>query len=115
MSNAETVKLLRLFGAQVRRFRKDRGWTQSDLASKADLSLDMIGRIERGQASPSFDTIARLSQRLEVPAVALFGGAAPKSRGERSRLIEAILTSLSGLDGRELERAHRVITAATKS
>lgn len=114
MANTETVKLRRLFGAQVRRYRKDRGWTQSDLASKTDLSLDMVGRIERGQASPSLDTVAKLSHRLDVSAAALFGGQTAKVRGERSKIIETILSSLGRLDGQELERVQRVIIAATK-
>lgn len=38
------------------------------------MSVDMIGRLERGTAQPSFETIARLSTALSIHPAFLFGG-----------------------------------------
>lgn len=116
MADSEIVRLCRLLGAQVRRLRKDRGWTQADLAAKVNLSLDMMGRIERGSAAPSLKTIARIAQKLDAPVAALFGGSVGKARsGDRSRRMENIVAILSALDLSQLDRVHRVIIAAVKN
>src|SRR5581483_6860621 len=99
MPDTDTVKICRILGGSIRRLRKDRGWTQAELAHRTDLSLDMIGRIERGNAAPSFRSLARLAHRLDVPVTALFGGSIGKGRsGDRGRKLEAIIGTLSALD-----------------
>ncbi len=56
--------LSKTIGRHVKRLRKQRGWTQTKLADQLNMSLDMVGRMERGQASPSLATIGYLSQVL---------------------------------------------------
>ena len=76
----------------------------------------MVGRIERGTASPSIETIARLAQKLEVPVVVLFGCPQDKAHsGERSRLVESVIASLGRLEIKELERVRRIVLAAIKT
>ena len=59
------VGLPKIIGRQVRRLRKESRWTQADLAEQISMSLDMIGRIERGQASPSVTTLEQLARALD--------------------------------------------------
>lgn len=56
----------RVVGANVRRIRLERGLTQEDLAGDADLAMRHIGRIERGQSSPSVTILAKLATALSV-------------------------------------------------
>jgi len=60
------------FGVRLYQLRTEAGMTQAKLAQKADLSIDLISRIERGDRSPSFDSIERLSGALKVPVVQMF-------------------------------------------
>ena len=60
------------FGLQVRSQRKLRDLTQEDLAERAGLSAEYISHIERGLASPSFRTVAALSDALKVDPGTLF-------------------------------------------
>jgi transcriptional regulator with XRE-family HTH domain len=56
--------LAKAFGETVRRLRADRGLTQPQLADEAGLSEEWVRRIERGSASPSFETIEALAAAL---------------------------------------------------
>lgn len=60
--------LNRHFGLAVRKLRESFGWSQEQLAEKADLNRSYLGEIERGAASPSLKTISKLAIALEMPA-----------------------------------------------
>lgn len=57
-----------------RRFRADRmvwkreqlGWSRKDLAEKAGLGRDTIGKLERGERTPRLDTAEKIAAPLGV-------------------------------------------------
>ncbi|HIM57374.1 MAG TPA: XRE family transcriptional regulator [Candidatus Latescibacteria bacterium] len=53
-------------GTQVRHLRQTKGITQHDLAQEAGLSVDHIGKIERGTTSPTVEALARIAGGLGV-------------------------------------------------
>ncbi|MBJ7509713.1 helix-turn-helix transcriptional regulator [Brevundimonas sp.] len=59
----------------IKRLRVSRGFTQAQLAECIGRSLDMVSRLERGDATPSLETIALLAQALETHPSHLLGGA----------------------------------------
>ena len=61
------------FGAQLRRLRRARGMTQSELSNAASLTIDHIGKIERGDVCPKVMTLGQLAAGLRVPVGHLFG------------------------------------------
>ena len=46
--------------------------TQEQLAELVDLSVNFISMLEKGEAAPSFDTIAKLTNALNVDVGELF-------------------------------------------
>lgn len=60
------------FGKQLRKFRRNKDVTQEQLAELIGVSADFISQIERGLNSPSFETLLKLSEVLEVPLRDLF-------------------------------------------
>lgn len=64
--------LSRSFGNNLSHIRKTRGLTQETLAERIGISVDFLSMIERGRRSPSFTTIARLADALDVEAKELF-------------------------------------------
>ena len=58
--------------ANVRRFRKERGWTQDVLAAEIDVEQGVIGRIENGRANPTLLVLETLATTLEVRVEQLF-------------------------------------------
>ncbi len=65
-------ELQRKFGKRLRYFRRDRDLTQEQLAELVDLSVNFISMLEKGEAAPSFDTIAKLTNALNVDVGELF-------------------------------------------
>ena len=58
---------------RIRELRRDRGMTLQTLAEKAGVSKSMISKVERGEASPSAATVARLAAGLGVTISSLLG------------------------------------------
>jgi len=103
--------LRKIFGNGLRQARKTRKLSQAQLAEKAKLSVDMVGRLERGAVSPSFDTIGQLTKALGVPVIALFGGRQDEAiKGDRARLLQGIDAVLARLNDQDLRRLSRLIS-----
>ena len=65
-------KLVGTLAANVKRLRRAKGWTQSDLATEANVRQALISEIEKGVANPTMRTIAKLAHALDVDPVDLF-------------------------------------------
>lgn len=105
------MSLAAIFGANLRHYRKAKRLTQADLADKVELSTEMISKIERGIAAPSFSTIERLSEILGVPEVVFFGvGLIVTNDSERTRILTKIQTKLSRMNEDQLARAEKLLT-----
>ncbi|WP_035383516.1 helix-turn-helix transcriptional regulator [Ferriphaselus sp. R-1] len=50
----------------LRQLREERGWSQEQLAERADLNRSYLGEVERGRAVPSIVTVAKLAEALEI-------------------------------------------------
>jgi transcriptional regulator with XRE-family HTH domain len=55
------------FASELRRWRQRRGWSQLDLAGRADISQRHLSFLELGRAAPSRDMVLRLASTLDVP------------------------------------------------
>jgi transcriptional regulator with XRE-family HTH domain len=56
------------FGVHLFQLRNNAGMTQAKLAQKANLSIDQISRIERGERAPSLESIEKISTALKIRA-----------------------------------------------
>jgi transcriptional regulator with XRE-family HTH domain len=54
----------KVVGCNLRRLRQARGLTQEALAGDAGLAMRHIGRIERGQSSPTATMLGKLAETL---------------------------------------------------
>ncbi len=60
-----------IFGRNVRRYRRQKNWTQEDLAFEARIDLTYLGGIERGKRNPSLLVIGRIAKALSVSLIKL--------------------------------------------
>ena len=58
-------------GGTVCALRREQELSQEELAFSAGLDVSTIGRIERGEMSPTLETLAILSEALDVDVVSL--------------------------------------------
>jgi transcriptional regulator with XRE-family HTH domain len=73
------MDIRKLFGANVRTLREQRGWSQEDLADISGLHRTYISGIERGIRNPSIIIVGRVAKALEVSEGALL------ARGEKEK------------------------------
>jgi transcriptional regulator with XRE-family HTH domain len=108
------VTLSKTFGANVRHYRKARRMNQRQFADAAELSVAMMGKIERGEAAPSFPSVEKIAAALDIPEAVLFSaGTLTVPAGERGRLLQRINIQLSKLNNNDLARAAKMLTALT--
>jgi transcriptional regulator with XRE-family HTH domain len=72
--------LLRYIGANVRRRRVDRGWTQIELAKAAGLKERYVQVLESGKANPTVKVLIEVADALGVAPAELFAEAKAEPR-----------------------------------
>ncbi len=111
-SGEKRLSLNEVFGSNLRHQRKAKKLKQPALAERVNLSTEMISKIERGIAAPSFATVEKIADALEIPVVALFGiGLVTVTEGERGHLLQKIHTTLSRMNSDQLARANKMLSA----
>jgi transcriptional regulator with XRE-family HTH domain len=65
VNNIRNKKLLQRFGYHLRELRQAAGLTQEELANDADIPINQVGRIERGEINPTLSTLYALSVALK--------------------------------------------------
>lgn len=53
-----------LFGQMIKDLRKEKGWTQKQLADALESKQQFVSALERGYENPSMDTISRVAHAL---------------------------------------------------
>ena len=66
-----TTRVRKSFGKRVRELRKQKGYSQEQLADKAGLHRTYIGSIERGEQNVSIDNIDKIAKALKTSVALL--------------------------------------------
>jgi transcriptional regulator with XRE-family HTH domain len=61
-------------GSRIRERRKTHGWTQEELAAKADIDRSYIGGVERGERNLTFTVLCQICSALGCDVSALTKG-----------------------------------------
>jgi len=69
---AINARKLRQLGERVKKYRKQKGLTQEDLAAKIHVTPTYVGFIEQGQRNPSIKTADKIARALGVKLSELF-------------------------------------------
>jgi DNA-binding XRE family transcriptional regulator len=72
MDDRAERRVLKQFGARVRRIRLQKGMTQEDLAFTCGLDRSYIGSVERGERNISLLNMHKIVRALGVPMKELF-------------------------------------------
>ena len=94
-------------GARLRAVRKERGYTQEQLAELTRLSTRHIAGIEKGEANPSFEVLYTIITVLGTSFDAIFNPA--------DEQVEREVQEISGLYRACPEQGRRLILASTRA
>jgi len=68
------TEILKIFGENVRKIRREKGLSQEELAFKASLHRTYIGMIERAEKNITLINIEKIANALEVNINKLING-----------------------------------------
>ena len=70
----------RQLGLNIQRLRREKDWSQEELAFRCRIHRTYISGLERGIRNPTISVVARLAKTLKVPFGALLDPPARRSR-----------------------------------
>jgi transcriptional regulator with XRE-family HTH domain len=65
------VDIRKRLGANVRRLRLEKGWSQEEFADRAGIHRTYVSDIERGARNPTISIVEKLAHALQSSASAL--------------------------------------------
>lgn len=106
-----STDIKKLIGAQVTKFRYERGLTQAQLAELLDVATETISRLERGISIPSLKTLENISHIFHITLKDLFDFEYPqqfKTTAKEKELIK-LLTFLKQKRSEEIRFGYNVL------
>ena len=76
--------------------RRQKGWSQTDLATASKVSREIIGKYERGEAVPSIDFAKRIADAFEVSLDYLVGEG--QNVAFDKKILQSSVTDIQKLD-----------------
>lgn len=70
--NIRNTAFIKTFGRNLIRLRREKGLSQEQLAHKADIPINQVGRIERGEINTTLSTLYMLAFALDLNVSELF-------------------------------------------
>ena len=67
-------------GLNLQKIRRDKGWSQEELAHRARVHQTYLSGVEGGKRNPSIDVLGRIAAALDVDIEELFRRRASKNR-----------------------------------
>jgi transcriptional regulator with XRE-family HTH domain len=98
-------------GRTIAKLRKDRGFTQVELAQKLDLTQAIVSDYERGRLRPHPGILSRLASALQVSADELLGLRPVQKAGAYDRRFLRRLQAIAKLPKRDQDALLRTIDA----
>lgn len=95
------------FGARVRAVRHARGMSQADLAARVGVSANHLGVIERGEKSPTLETVEAIAVALDLAVAELVS----ETIGATDPDAERIAVLLAAVPKGERDTALRLLAA----
>ena len=93
------MNLKNLFGQNLKTIRKERNLTQEQLAEIIEVETGFVGMIETGKRAPSFETLQKITEKLDVSYSDLFD---LKDNSTPNTLQKLILKEIKNEDAKTL-------------
>lgn len=99
-------------GMKLREARNKAGFTQEQLAEKADIGVMYLGEIERGVKMPSMKIFIKLIEALDISADYILRNELPSGK---EYVLDEITEKLAGLTPKQRKTAADILDAFIKN
>jgi transcriptional regulator with XRE-family HTH domain len=97
-------------GERLKQLRRERGWSQADLAAKVGADAGQISRYENGRMTPSAEAVVKLAEALDIATDYLLVDASPRrALHAPENILGDRLTAVAQLNDDELTVLNGVI------
>jgi len=86
------------FGSSIKRWRNHRGFSQEELAERANLHRTYISDVERGARNLSLESIDKLARALEISVPVLFTDAQPQNAADLAGTSKILARGMEFVD-----------------
>lgn len=107
--------LKQIVGKNLKRRRKERKLTQTQLSVIANVQYRTVGYIEQGRYLGRVDTLEKLIKALDIPAGELFTEIGTSANDSSALKIKKMNQVLSTCSAETLDTIYKVILALSKS
>ena len=73
MENEHTHNIRVAFGTVLRKLRKDRGWSQEEMAHRAGIAMRYVSLLECNKRQPTISTLHLLSKAIGITMAEFVG------------------------------------------
>jgi transcriptional regulator with XRE-family HTH domain len=95
-----------ILSQNIKRYRGNHGWSQADLAEKANISITFLSNIERGNKWPYPDTLVKIAKALKVDEFELFRREKAITN-DTAILIDRLVTDISISVNNSIKKTYR--------
>ena len=103
MDRARKVELLRWFCQNLKRVRKDKGYSQEALCEIAGIDLSHYGAVERGERAITIQKLFQITSALNIPMRSLFSGEPGRPLNENEDSFERLIELLRSKDTKDFD------------
>lgn len=93
-----TTSAISVLGQQISAERRDKRWTQEDLAERAGISAKTLSAIEKGSPNSSIGTVFEVASLLGIPLVGATDSVAQQSIKARLAILPARVREPKAVD-----------------
>ena len=94
---------LKWFGQNLKRARKESGYSQESLSELAGVDLSYYGAVERGERAITILKLSQITNALGIPMRNVFSGEPDRSSKEREDNLQILVELLSKRESKDLD------------
>ncbi len=106
--------LLKWFGQNLKRARKDKGDSQEKLSEIAGIDLSYYGAVERGERAITIQKLSQITSALNIPMRYLFSGEPGRPSNEKEDRLEELINFLRNTRAKDLDFLSEILTKLIK-
>jgi transcriptional regulator with XRE-family HTH domain len=101
--------LTELVGNRIRNLRKDKGWSQEELAHASGLHVTYIGKLERSEHQLTLESLSKITKALNISLEQFFHGIQASQDGKYNDTLAIIINKLQKLSSDEQRKALKLL------
>lgn len=103
--------ILKILGERIRTLRKNKNWSQEELAHRANITRSFLGEIERSRKNPTITSLRKIAHAFDISLEELFRCIEPhKPHQNNTKDLTGIIEKLYALNEKKQKIVIDIIT-----